>query len=106
MIQRTDLLALNFYEKEPFTGSDGNMRYRVEKILVPDTLPQGTDADAAGAQAAAPATHKELQATIWPGPFAFAKTSEDKKTRHQAAFSEEGIQELVTWMNEQCPSYQ
>ena len=30
MIDRHSLLALNFY-KVPFTGSDGNMRYRVEK---------------------------------------------------------------------------
>ena len=39
MIDRHSLLALNFYKKSPFTGSDGNMRYRVEKIEfpIPDT---------------------------------------------------------------------
>ena len=28
MIDRHSLLALNFYKSSPFTGSDGNMRYR------------------------------------------------------------------------------
>ena len=32
MIKRKDLLALSFYEKSPFTGSEGPMNYRVEKV--------------------------------------------------------------------------
>jgi hypothetical protein len=100
MIDRKSLLSLNFYKKEPFTGSDGNMRYRVEKIQVPEH----PDAEAS--------TEEDvpmiplLQATIWPGPYAFAKTPEDKKTRHTASFSDKGLEELVAWMNEQGPSYQ
>ena len=33
MVQRKDLLALNFYKKLPFHGSDGDKRYRVEKFV-------------------------------------------------------------------------
>lgn len=89
MIQRKDLLALNFYKKSPFTGSDGNMRYRVEKI-------EQENGDEAPAQVF-------LQATVWPGPYAFAKTDESKKVRHKADFSDEGLCELTDWMNQQQP---
>lgn len=82
MILRKDLLSLNFYHTTPFTGSDGAMRYRVEKC------------------------DEGLSATIWPGPYAFAQTAEEQKTRHTAPFSEEGLHSLVAWMNEQSPSYQ
>ena len=84
MINRKELLSLNFYKSKPFTGSDGNLRYRVEKIEDPSD-----------------ATQTLLQATVWPGPYAFAKTPDEKKAHHTAAFSEEGLQELVDWMNTQ-----
>ena len=64
MIDRHSLLELNFYKKSPFTGSDGNMRYRVEKIEFP--IPDTEDEK-----------EVKLQATIWPGPFAFAKKYEE-----------------------------
>lgn len=89
MIKRKDLLTLNFYESSPFTGSDGTMRYRVEKLSE-----ETSDADA-----------PLLQATIWPGPYAFAKTEEEKKTHHTAPFSEDGLQELAEWMNQQRQNY-
>ncbi len=90
MIHRKELLSLNFYKSKPFTGSDGNLRYRVEKVEVPN--------DAAAEEGT---TQTMLRATIWSGPFAFAKTPDEKKTHHTAAFSEEGLQELVDWMNAQ-----
>ena len=31
MTHREDLLSLGFYERSPYTGSDGLMRYRIEK---------------------------------------------------------------------------
>lgn len=85
MVERTALLALNFYKKAAFTGSDGNKRYRVEKIEI------ATDTEGE--------TEVKLQATIWPGPFAFAKTEDEKKRRQTASFSEDGLQELVDWIN-------
>lgn len=84
MINRKELLSLNFYKSKPFTGSDGKLRYRVEKIEDPDD-----------------ATQTMLLATVWPGPYAFAKTPDEKKAHHTAAFSEEGLQELVDWINTQ-----
>lgn len=31
MVNRKDLMSLGFYKLSPYTGSDGNMRYRIEK---------------------------------------------------------------------------
>lgn len=99
MIDRKSLLSLNFYKSTPFTGSDGNMRYRVEQINVPE------DPTATPAEGEKVPMVTLLQATIWPGPLAFAKTDEDKKTRHTAPFSEDGLEELVAWMNENQSRY-
>lgn len=89
MIVRHDLLDLNFYKKSPFTGSDGTMRYRVERIEIPQSE------ETAIAQ---------LCATVWFGPYAFACTPDEEKTTHTAAFSEQGMTELVDWMNAQNQS--
>ena len=82
MIKRSDLLALSFYEKSPFTGSDKGMRYRVEKV---------TDE----------ANEAFFQATVWREPFAFDHTPDEEKTVHREAFSEDGLLELITWMNDE-----
>ena len=84
MIKRNDLLALSFYEKSPFTGSEKQMNYRVEKVMSED-----------GAQ-------KLLQATVWPGPLCFPLADEAAKKQRRASFSEEGMEELVAWMNEKA----
>lgn len=87
MIQKSDLLALSFYEKSPFTGSEGPMNYRVEKIMCQD------------------GQEKRLQATVWPGPLCFPLTDDSLKERFEAPFSLEGMEELVKWMNEKAPAY-
>lgn len=87
MIERKSLLALNFYKSSPFTGSDGNKRYRIEKVSCP--IPDSEESES------------KLQATIWPGPFAYASTPDKKKTTYLAAFSEEGLQDITDWINTQ-----
>ncbi len=91
MIVRHDLLALNFYKKAAFTGSSDGMRYRVEKIELP--VEDSED------------TIVKLQASIWPEPFSYANTDPDKIIRHEADFSEEGLVELVDWMNEEQKNF-
>ena len=73
-----------FLQKQAVYRKRCNLRYRVEKIEDPSD-----------------ATQTLLQATVWPGPYAFAKTPDEKKAHHTAAFSEEGLQELVDWINTQ-----
>lgn len=87
MIERKSLLALNFYKSSPFTGSDGNLRYRIEKV---ELAIEGSED-----------TETKLQATVWPGPFAFAHTADEKKTTYVAAFSEDGMQDITDWINAQ-----
>ena len=82
MIERKRLLSLGYYKKAPsFTGSDGNKNYKIEKV---EDKEAGT---------------KQLLATVWPGPFCFEKTNDEKKQTCLADFSEEGLLQLVNWMN-------
>ena len=83
MIERKRLLSMGYYAKKAvFTGSDGNKNYRVEQYI-----PEESE-------------DKLLKATVWPGPFCFDKTPDDKKQANTAPFSEEGLLQLVDWMNE------
>lgn len=81
MVQRKDLLHLSFYEKSPYLGSDGPLRYRIEKST---------------------AEEKEvLRVTIWPGPFSYDKTPDEKKSSKDFEFLEDALDEICEWLSEQ-----
>lgn len=44
-----------------------------------------------------------LLVTVWPEPFCFEKTAEDKKTKKQFAYSEQGLDEAYEWL---CDKYE
>ncbi len=104
MIHRKDLLAMSFYEKSPFTGSEGRMCYRVEKIMqeIPSSESEDASDNAGSDSSGEPKTQKMLQATVWPGPYCYTVTAEEKKIRQTAEFSDEGLEQLVDWMNQQA----
>ena len=79
MITNRDILNLNFYRKEQFTGSYRGMRYLIKK----DTE---DDADI-------------FRAYYWPGPYNFASTDDSLKTSATFPFTEEGKQQVVDWLN-------
>lgn len=82
MIERKRLLSLGYYAKAPsFTGSDGNKNYKIEKFEDEES------------------SEKMLKATVWPGPLCLDKTDDEKKQYLTASFSEDGLADLVTWMN-------
>ena len=89
-IELKDLLSLEFYKKSPYTGSAGVMRFRIEKIDVVIQEGEGDEPDQ---------TERQLQATIWKGPLAFAHTQEEKTT-HTAPFTNEGLEEICNWLND------
>ena len=89
MIERKDLLDLAFYKKLPFKGSDHEMRYKIEKV-------QEGEGDAA---------ETFLQVTTWPGPYSFEATDEELMTKHKESFSEEGLQQIVNYLNEHYKDY-
>ena len=85
MIERSDLLALNFYKKSPFTGSMKNMRYRIEKVSEDDV--------------------DLFKATTYPKPFCFDATPDEDKTSETFEFSEDGLNAVCDWLNSRVESY-
>lgn len=86
MIKKTDILSLHFYDyKMAFTGGDGMMRYRIIKA---EHEKEDGEKEA------------YLQVTLWKGPYAFDHTKEEKIS-HEFAFSEQGQEDAVNWLNEQ-----
>ena len=92
MITTDDVLNMNFYKKETFTGSYQGMRYRLKKE---------TEEIPADEPDAAPTKRDYFLCHIWPGPYNFATTPEEKKLSATFPFTVEGKQEAVNWMNEQ-----
>ena len=81
MIQRSDILSMEYLKKTEFTGCHQGMRYRLEKIE-----------DEEG---------KKLKVTVWPEPFNFVKTPEDQKLSETFSFDEDGMTDGIGWMNDQ-----
>ena len=77
MLNRSDLVPINYYKKEPFYGSYKGMRYRVAKS---DDI---------------------LLATIWPEPFNFDTTPDEKKHSAEFEFTQNGVEQAYEWLDEQ-----
>ena len=82
MITTEDVLNMNFYKKEKFTGSYKGMRYLLKK----DQDEEEQDI---------------FHCYVWPGPYNFNVTPETEKKSSTFPFTEEGKQQAVDWMNEQ-----
>lgn len=80
MLTRADFLSLNFVKKEDYTGSYKGLRYMLRQEAVKD--------------------EKKLRVYIWPEPFGYEATPEEKKLSELFAFTEEGMEQAITWMNE------
>ena len=61
MIDRKDILTLDYYKKERFTGSYQGMRYLIERAKEGDL--------------------EQFVVYTWPGPYAFSATKEEKKIK-------------------------
>lgn len=79
MIQREDILSMEYLKKTEYTGSHQGMRYRLEEI----SMEEG----------------KKLKVTVWPEPFNFFTTPEEEKQSELFDFSEDGIVDAIGWMN-------
>lgn len=80
MIQRSDILSIEYLKKTEFTGGYRGMRYRLEGV-------SGEDG-------------KQLKATVWPEPFNFFTTPEENKVSELFSFDEDGVVDAVAWMND------
>ncbi len=99
MVQRKDLLALNFYKKLPFHVSDGDKRYRVEKFVqkVTETV---KNEETGEEEEKVIEEINCLKAFIWAGPYGFEATPDENKQDHLEEFSEAGMDAIVNWINE------
>lgn len=79
MVSKDDILSLEFLKKSEYTGCSAGMRYRIEKVEKEDD--------------------KVLKATVWPEPLNFLMTPEEEKRSSEFAFSEDGVEDAVRWMN-------
>lgn len=80
MIQRDDILSMEFLKKTEFTGSCQGMRYRLEGV----SREEG----------------KRILATVWPEPYNYVTTPEEEKQRADFSFDEDGVTDAVAWMND------
>lgn len=85
MIDRQDILSMEYLKKTEFTGSHQGMRYRLEGVSEGD--------------------EKKLLVTVWPEPFNFLTTPEEKKERAEFSFDEDGVVDAVAWMNDRLFDY-
>lgn len=83
MIKKTDILSMGYYGKGIFTGSDGQLRYRIEKYKDPDN-------------GEAP---PKFLVTTWKGPLAFDATPDNEKTHHFEEFSDDGLSKITDYLN-------
>jgi len=79
MIQREDILSMEYLKKTEYTGSHQGMRYRLEGVSAEDG--------------------KKLKVTVWPEPFNFFSTPEEQKESALFEFHEDGIADAIAWMN-------
>ena len=85
-------ISIPFLKKSRFTGSYQGMRYQLQKQeKTVEEAPEETPAK----------TEIVLLAVIWPEPFNFEVTPEEKKHSREFPFTTEGIREAVAWHNEE-----
>lgn len=80
MIDRQDILSMEYLKKTEFTGCHQGMRYRLEGVAAEDG--------------------KRLRVTIWPEPFNFFSTPDQEKESAEFSFDEDGVMDAVAWMND------
>ena len=86
---------LSHYEYgEAYFGSHKGMRYRLAREPLENVKFTPVDERK-------PAT---LMATVWPEPYAYAKTDKSLMTSENFEVSQEGLEEAVKWINEQYES--
>lgn len=80
MINREDILSMEYLKKTEYTGCHQGMRYRLEGAM------QGEE--------------KKLKVTVWPEPFNYFNTRPEDKTESFFSFDEDGILDAIRWMNQ------
>ncbi|MDW2796021.1 GNAT family acetyltransferase [Clostridium boliviensis] len=77
MLDKETFVPIQFFKKEAYTGSMNGMRYRIKK------------------------EEEGLEAAVYPQPFCYEATPDEKKIKAVFPFSVEGREQAINWINEQ-----
>lgn len=80
MIAKETFVPMAFLKKETYTGSMGGMRYWVKK------------------------EDEQFKAAVYPEPYCYEATPEERKTRAEFEFTPEGREAVIEWLNTQYES--
>lgn len=83
-------ISIPFLKKSRFTGSYLGMRYQLQKS--DRVVQEATETEASK-------TEPAVLAIIWPEPFNFEVTPDEKKHSREFPFTQDGIWEAVDWLN-------
>lgn len=83
MLDKKDLLSIPYYKKTSYTGSIGDMRYKIQRN---------------------PENEDKFIIYVWKGPMAFDTTKEEKIT-FEEEFSDAGIQAITDLLNAESAKY-
>ena len=81
MIEKENFISLNMLKKEMYTGSYRGMRFALKK----------------GGEK----PEEVIEVIIWPEPYNFEKTPDEKKQHVTFPFSEDGKSQSMLWLKEQ-----
>ena len=79
-----------FHNGNPYSGSEGGMRYLIEPGKRPDPT------DESGKKKI-----EYLTVTIWPEPWSLEHTADEKKTTREFAGNQEGLDAAAAWLAEE-----
>ena len=81
----------SFYNKKAvLKASFQGMRYQVEQAQTEGGSSEASDEEKE--------PERVLRVTVWPEPFCFEKTSEERKTVQDFPYSEEGLDQVYDWL--------
>jgi hypothetical protein len=90
-IQDEDTFGLKYFEYgQAFYGSYKGMRFRIAREPMEEVWFLPAEKKAEGA----------LVAAVWPEPYGYDATPDEKKTVSEFPFTDEGKLEMTGWLNE------
>ena len=92
MIDLHGQISVGFLKKSRFTGSFRGMRYLLQKA---ERMVESTE------EGQEEKKETVLEAVIWPEPYSYESTEEDKKHGRDFPFGEDGLWKAVDWLNEE-----
>lgn len=89
-IVRTDIFSFRYFDYgEAFHGSYRGMRYRIGREPLEKVFGKSEEEKAQG----------NIRVYVWPEPFSFDKTSDEKKIFSDFEYSDEGVEAAIEFLN-------